>query len=253
MNVLVLSDIHLEMQTYRPAPSGYDAVLAAGDIGLGLRGLEWLRQAFPDRPVLYVAGNHEYYGGAIPHLTDKLRAAAADGHVRFLENDTMVLDGCRFLGCTLWTDFRLHGEGDAELDAVAEASSRMSDYKRIRHSPRYRRLHPGDLRNMHLASRTWLARELATPFRGPTVVITHHAPSAQSVPAALLATPISAAYASRLEPLMASHPVALWVHGHTHHGVDYRIGHTRVFSNPLGYPGERPPAFRDDAVIELVP
>lgn len=87
-----------------------DVVILAGDIGKGLKGLEWGREAFDDVELVYVAGNHEYYGGALGHLTDKLRARAVELGVHFLENDATVIGGVTFVGATLWTDFALFGD-----------------------------------------------------------------------------------------------------------------------------------------------
>lgn len=109
MRIRVLSDLHTEIAPLELPHVDADVVVLAGDIGVRTRGLEWARRAFPSTPVVYVAGNHEYYGAALPHLTDKLRKLADGTNVSFLEHDEAVIGGVRFLGTTLWTDFGLFG------------------------------------------------------------------------------------------------------------------------------------------------
>ncbi len=109
MKLHILSDLHTEFADFSPPETGADVVILAGDIGVGLGGIEWAARRFPKAPVIYVPGNHEFYGHDIG-LTDQLKAAApVDIHI--LNNDTLELERIRFLGCTLWTDFNLHGEG----------------------------------------------------------------------------------------------------------------------------------------------
>ena len=107
MKLHVLSDLHIEFADFSPPETDADVVILAGDIGVGLDGIEWVARRFPKASVVYVPGNHEFYGHDIG-LTDQLKAAApADIHI--LNNDKLELDDIRFLGCTLWTDFKLHG------------------------------------------------------------------------------------------------------------------------------------------------
>ena len=92
---------------------------------------------------------------------------------------------------------------------------------------------PPDTANFHAQHKSWLAKKLDQPFDGISVVITHMAPSMQSVGGAFAHDPISAAYASRLDAL--AEKADLWVHGHMHESFDYRIGKCRVVTNPCGY------------------
>jgi predicted phosphodiesterase len=246
VKIRILSDLHTEFAPFDPPAARADVVVLAGDVAPGTGGLEWARAAFPDTPVVYVAGNHEFYRHAIPKLTGDLVASAGSG-VSFLENGEATVGGARFLGCTLWTDFDLHGQRMASGDA---ARSAMNDFRVIRMSPEYRRFLPGDARRIHLESVRWLGDRLAAPFDGPTVVVTHHAPSARSVSPARRGDPLEPAYASDLEWMMDGR-AALWIHGHTHHNVDYAIGGTRVVCNQRGYPGEDPPGFDPAFTVDL--
>jgi predicted phosphohydrolase len=247
MRIHVLSDLHTEFAPFAPPPVEADVVVLAGDVGTGMKGLALARDWFPGTPVVYVAGNHEYYRESIPHLTEKIRDAAEGTNVHFLEDRAVVLGGVRFLGCTLWTDFELFGNrmGDA-----AAAQAAMNDFRLIRKSPEFRRFHPGDARTLHLRSAEWLRQTLETPFDGPTVVVTHHAPSLRSCNPVYRTNPVTAAYASNLE-WMLDGAAALWIHGHTHVCLDYEIGGTRVLANQRGYPDEAVPGFDPALVVEV--
>jgi hypothetical protein len=136
----------------------------------------------------------------------------------------------------LWTDFELTGDGDR---ARAAAVSVMNDYVRIRSAEfGFKRLRPVHTYRKHLESRTWLDSKLKEPFAGPTVVVTHHAPSVGSVPEHERVDPIAACYASALDDLVAGSGAAFWLHGHTHRNVDCALGSTRVLTNQRGYSDE---------------
>ncbi len=247
MRLRILSDLHTEFAPFHPPPAGADVVVLAGDIGVGTKGLAWARAAFPDTPVVYVAGNHEPYRHALPKLHENLSREAEGSGVHFLEDGEVELAGVRFLGCTLWTDFDLAGE---RIVSAAAAQAAMNDFRMIRVAPRFRRFGPGDARTLHLRSVRRLLERLAVPFAGPSVVVTHHAPSARSLSPGRRTDPLAPAYASDLD-WMLDGTAALWIHGHTHHCVDYDAGGTRVISNQRGYPDEAAAGFDSALVVEL--
>lgn len=234
MRLHILSDLHVEFDDFVPPETSADVVVLAGDTHVGLKGIEWATQAFPDKPVLYVPGNHEFYRQAIPKHIHKLREAAAGTNVHVLENEALRLDGVLFAGCTLWTDFRLFG--DPKI-AGYHATQRMTDFRLIRVSPEYRKFRSIDAAGIHAASVRWLRREIGESG-APTVVITHHAPCRKSIPDQYGDDLINAAYVSDLEDVIESFGPQLWIHGHIHWPRDYRVGSTRVLANPRGYPGE---------------
>jgi Icc-related predicted phosphoesterase len=246
MKLYIISDLHLEFAPFTPPKVDCDVVILAGDTHLKLNGLRWAMKTFPEKPVLYVYGNHEYYGEKWPRLIEKGRELVKGTNVRIMENDACEIDGWRFFGATLWTDFMLTGDVSEGIDAAVRI---MTDFKKIRHFPTFKKFSPMHVRQAHANSLSALKQFLASGDRARSIVITHHAPSAQSLPPDERTKPISAAYASNLEPLIVEHAPRLWIHGHIHRPADYWAGETRIISNPRGYPGEH--GFRRDYVVDL--
>lgn len=247
MKLHVLNDLHIEFGKYEPPATDADVVVLAGDVGVGLEGLYWVKAHFAGKPVIYVPGNHEFYRHDIA-LVDELKACAPDS-IHVLNDDEVEIDGVRFLGSVLWTDFALFGGGDRHL-AMLRARQGMNDFAIIQNHGR--RFTPEDALRLHTASRNWLANRLAEPFSGKTVVVTHHAPSSGSVSPQFARDPLTSAFVSDLEELMGGDRVALWIHGHTHDPFDYQVGGTRVVCNPRGYaPYDLTPDFRPDFVVEV--
>lgn len=232
-SIQVLSDLHVEFLALEPVRTGADVVVLAGDIHSGGRTIEWVKQAFPDRPVVLVLGNHDYWDFTdIDGALHKAREDTAGTHIHLLENDAVTLAGIRFLGCTLWTDYRLTANQPL---AMIDAQMVINDFKRIK-APGDEEIIPADIEHRHQASRAWLQRELETEHDGPTVVVTHHAPSRQSVPERYRLRKDfhrMAAYASSMEHFCGT--ADLWIHGHIHESVDYDMAGTRIVSNPRGY------------------
>lgn len=247
MRIHILSDLHLEFGPFDFSQVDAELVVIAGDIHTKSNGLKWILETIPQTPVLYLMGNHEYYGSELPRLTEKLKLQTVGTNVHILENDIFELGGFRFFGATLWTDLQLFG--DAKVGAL-EAMV-MNDYKRIRVTPRYRRLRPTDTRSLHHSTLFALRQFAATGEPNRSVVITHHAPSIRSLPEARRQEPVSCAYASHLDSLIERTRPLLWIHGHIHHSHDYQIGATRVVTNPRGYIDEPNPHFNPALVIDL--
>ncbi len=149
----------------------------------------------------------------------------------FLENDEVVIDGVRFLGCTLWTDFCLYGEEKLE-ECMDIARELLNDFSLI--SEHGLSFTPEDSLLLHHQSKDWLSKKLINEtFQGKTVVVTHHCPSWNSVAPKYQSNLLSACFASRLEHLLGK--CKLWIHGHTHESFDYDLKGTRVVCNPRGY------------------
>lgn len=247
MKLHILNDLHVEYADFVIPQTDADVVVLAGDIGMGTGGLDWIVQQAIDKPVIYVPGNHEFYQHdlkLVSHLKKK-----APSHVFVLDNDMVEVDGIRFLGSILWTDFALYGETD-KVFSMLYARENMSDFILIRDGNGV--LTPEDTIARHIDSRQWLQCMLEESFSGKTVVVTHHAPSIKSVHPRYEKNLLTPAFASDLESLMDGGRAALWIHGHTHDAFDYEIYDTRVVCNPRGYmPYESSNQFVPDCVIEI--
>lgn len=252
----VLSDLHLEFRALHLEPRGEDILILAGDVHRGLHGLTWAHDyALRHRvKVAYVAGNHEYYHtDLLDTLPLQVRFTACSfGDVTFFDNQTAIISpGVRFIGATLWTDYRL-GDLDPleQQGAKLLAAANLRDHELIWNGER--KFTPDDAARRHAASVTYLRTALAVPFAGKTVVITHHLPSARSIAPRYADDALNPAFASDLDELVQTSGAALWVHGHTHDSADYHLGATRVLCNPRGYyPHELNPDFDVDLVVEI--
>lgn len=272
MKLLVLSDLHVEFAPFEPdteATEAADVIVLAGDIHKGVQGMAWARKIFPKHEIIYVAGNHEFYGQHWDLLVVELRVAALMTGIHFLENSSITFGGVRFLGATLWTDFEFFGS-TVRSKMMRDAEGRMNDYQRIMASPLavkltglagdvvengetsmgYRRrgqpLSPTHTILRHRESLAWLKAELEQEkldtnlgtFK-KTVVVTHHYPSKRSTAARYTNDPLTAAFGSKLSLDLLTQ-ANLWIHGHTHDSCDYRLGDSkksvRVVCNPRGYP-----------------
>ena len=253
MKLQIASDLHLEFvrrryrgeRVIRPAPEA-DLLVLAGDIGSDLDGLE----AFADWPVpvLYVLGNHEFYG----QDHDELRYRARQARQGFGQTSVLVLETeiadfsgfsqwaqeraeqlsrLRFLGCTLWTDYSLPSVGQQRSAQMDMAARYLNDHRCIRKGDEL--FSPADAHALHQASRAWLASEIARPFDGRTVVITHHGPHELSVHPRYQGNDLNGAFVSHLPELVSC--VDLWIHGHIHSSMDYWVGRCNVVANPCGY------------------
>lgn len=253
MRLRILSDLHLEHFDVEPElpQVSADVVVLAGDIHRQGEGLAWAAERLQGMPVILVAGNHEFYGTRMTELRAQMREEAERRGIHFLDNDAVVIDGVRFLGTTLWTDFALYAadEGHEPLVTRELAYRLMQDFHLIEH-PQGEVFTPEACQALHREARTWLETELATPYDGPTVVVSHHAPLRECIPPRYRGDPLSPAFASHLGDLMGR--MELWVHGHVHEPVDLQIEGTRVIANPAGYPDEfETPLFVPDLVVEV--
>jgi Icc-related predicted phosphoesterase len=255
MRLQIFSDLHADVRPPKHievAPD-VDAVVVAGDTCEGAeRGFALLRQIVPMQiPIISVMGNHEYYRSCLPDELIQARRVAPIYGVNLLENDAVVLDGVRFIGCTLWTDYAIFGGANISR-AMRTASDGLNDHRRITWAkqPEWRRFRPVEALMLHRRSRAFIEADLAEPFDGATVVVTHHAPHPRSMHSRYGTELLSAAYVSDLTAVIEARQPNLWVHGHVHENFDYRIGATRVVCNPHGY-GVENKKFDPGLVVEV--
>jgi predicted phosphohydrolase len=266
IRILVMSDLHLEMERWRVSVPGWpdflarhkaaaahpsrgpmlddvgpvDLIVLAGDIHNGLRGIVYADQLarYLRAPLVFVAGNHEYYHHHIHHLLPALRNAAArtKGRVHFLENAAagFTFHGQRLnvLGCTLWTDYDLFGDPAA---GMREARRRLNDHVFIRDKSDV--FLPADALARHQFSRIWLHKTLAALRKADpeaqNLIVTHHAPGADYL--GTRTGDIAPAYASDLLVEFAPLQPTAWIHGHTHYRHDSTEEGIRLLSAPRGY------------------
>ena len=246
MKIQFASDLHYEFlekqfPDYRIiTPAAADVLVIAGDIHRGAMAIE----TFADWPVpvVYIHGNHEAYHQEYDDLLEQLRTQALGSNVHFLENDELVLNGVRFLGCCLWTDYQLAPFDPAA--AMQAAEKFLPDHKVIRTRQGGKESVGGEssfparmAQQLHAASRAWLEQRLAEDFDGATVVVSHHGPHPDSVHQRFAGSIINAAFVSDLTPLLGR--ADLWIHGHVHNSFDYMVAGTRIVTNPRGYATNR--------------
>lgn len=288
MKIQLLSDLHLESNphfTATPTP-GADVLVLAGDIGSYQKGSKLTELNIPDFglgrfsplpvaqggaawpvPVLFLPGNHEYDGLDFDAAHLRLRETCERLGMVWLERETMVLAGVRFIGCTLWTDFdaladmnpqinpKVNPQVDSpltrQLQAREKAFRAANFYLKKNHAFRQGQPMLADaVREEGMKSQDWLRRALAEAFDGPTVVVTHFAPSLLSADPRYGLNAGTAGFCNGLDELLGS--ARLWLHGHLHCPADYVKNGCRVVANPLGYArkGEQA-AFRADLLITV--
>jgi predicted phosphodiesterase len=249
----ILSDLHLGFGMLDLPRNDADVVVLAGDIARPAPAVEWALGF--SKPVLYVPGNHEFYGSSIPGTLDELRRLSAGTNVRVLADDEVTIDGVRFLGSTLWTDFLLQGGGERRSAAMREGQRFMRDFARIRltdASPAP--FTPADAAALFAMHSRWLDAGLREAHAGTTVVITHHAPSRRSIHRRFADSRLNACFVSDAEHLLDGRRTPLWIHGHTHDSFDYVVNGTRVVCNPRGYAKDgvnENPRFDPDLCIDI--
>jgi len=255
--IQIFSDLHTEFglghDNIRPVDMKADIVIDAGDHHPGVKGIVELVDGFSDSKLISIAGNHEFYGRRIvdSHYKKLEQKAEQLGSV-FLQNNTYFYhkedENIRVIGATLWTDFELNGDG---FIAKMRAKMHLNDYNQI-YGGIQRFITPEEILMEHTKSREYIRSILNTPFKGKTVIVTHHAPSRLSIPERFKFDKCNAAYASNFESWFYDYDIDLWVHGHTHDSFDYTINKTRVICNPRGYLGhELNPKFNTKLVVEI--
>jgi len=284
MKLQLLSDLHLETHPNFQATAAAQAQLLvlAGDIGsyqtgslltgpfFGLERFSPLPQfAHWPCPVIFVPGNHEYDMQDWDSAHERLRKVCDALGIIWLERESVVLDGIRFLGTTLWSDYDAIALQDARVQSgdmtyflrLREKSFRAANfYLQKTGTTRYGKPFLAEqVREQALCCHAWLRDALAQPFAGKTVVVTHFAPSLRSSDPRYGLTPGTAGFCNAFDDLL---PYAdAWLHGHLHTPNDYlaqgrhadgSAWQCRVVANPLGYARKAEQAsFHASACIDI--
>jgi predicted phosphohydrolase len=237
-----MSDLHLEFGPLTGALPVGEVLILAGDVNVKGRCDEINDLAGGFEHVIYVAGNHEYYKGSIDTIDNKIRDNLVD-NIHFLQNDFVEINGVRFIGATLWTDYF---GGDPM--SMFECGRCMSDHHVIRIDSSYRKFRPEDAAFLHRRSVDYI-KELT---REGDVVITHHAPCALSIGKKFKGNSLNGGYYTDLTELMFNKKPKYWIHGHMHETSNYMIGDTNVLCNPKGYtPNYENPYFNINRRFEV--
>lgn len=262
MKIQIASDLHLEhLERYFPGEKliklqpGVDVLVLAGDIHSGSKAIQMFDHMGVD--VVMVAGNHEAYGRDWDATINEMKAASRGTRIHVLNNDEVVLGGVRFLGATLWTDFKVDGRSqEAQMRDVGFC---LNDFRVI--TRKGKPFTTRDALAEHNKSRDWLESKLDQPFAGPTVVVTHHGPHPRSIHPRYAAERINGGFVSDLSPVLKK--AQLWIHGHVHDSFEYVEHGCTVIANPHGYVRNKSYAskveefdrenrnFRDDRVVEV--
>jgi hypothetical protein len=256
MNIQLLSDLHLETHPhFVPEHAlGADALILAGDIGSYQEGSMLVTQGdndfglarFSPRtdlaawpvPVFFVPGNHEYDGMDFEEAHARMQESCARLQITWLHRRVIEMKGVRLIGCTLWSDFEalVPAQGPLTQQLKArEKAERAADFY-LRKTGTTLDGQPflsAAVRAQAQADQAWLTQALSEPFAGPTVVITHFAPSLKSADPRYGLTPGTAGFCNALDHLLPKANV--WMHGHLHCAHDYVHEGCRVVANPLGY------------------
>lgn len=255
MKIHILSDVHTEhKKTICSLKSlidehpelksdGYDVentdlkntiLLLCGDIGCPLMENYWgflFDCAVKYKFVVVVLGNHEYYGSRIEDINKIVKeheGLKIHKNLHILQRETVILDGIKFIGVTLWSDIPSNENN--------MMSKRINDYKCIKMGNKM--ISPEDTTKIHLEDVKWITSELAFNDSLDCVIITHFLPSKKSSHEKYkIYDEISKAFYTDLEYLLCD-KIKLWACGHTHTPTECKIGATMLITNPLGYKGE---------------
>jgi len=267
MKIQILSDLHneflnnisrsrcennngFEKWTGKIPITDSDLIILGGDIDIGVKGIEWAieQSTILNKPIIYVAGNHEYYNREYQSNLKQMIDISNGTNVQFLECDEIIIDDCRILGATLWTDYNCIEDISVET-AMVECKFLLNDHRLIRYTSNDY-FSPNHARKIHIDTITWLTEKLDDSTNTlKTIVVTHHGPSNKCQHPKYPFSSISTAFQSNLDHLLRK--ADLWIYGHTHSNIDITFNGCRLISNQAGYPNEGVSDFLSTKVIEI--
>jgi predicted phosphodiesterase len=265
MKIQLLSDLHNEFLRHgKKVPdhrwsgvipeTNADIIILAGDIDTGIKGAEWAiaESERLAKNIIYVLGNHEFYGYEYASLREKITGLCEGTGVHCLDPGVTIRDGVRFIGTTLWTDYKADISVPRDL-AMYYIDVTLADHRRIKYrvGNSYRRFKPKDALAIHLRELNWLEKQLEISHPGKTVVVTHHGPHPVCQHPAFPVSEMSGAFHSDLGALIEKNDIDVWIYGHTHANLDRIIFDTRIISNQAGYPGENVGSFEAGFLVDL--
>jgi len=265
MKIQILSDLHNEFLRKEKFNSSHkwtgsipvtdaDIIVLAGDIDTGVHGAEWAINESErlSKKIIYVLGNHEFYGYEFKGLKEKIQNLCEGTLVSCLDYGDSIENEVRFIGATLWTDYKAFTELPKEM-VMSSIENVLADHRRIRFNSANQtiKFKPHHALTQHNIELAWIKKQLSEPFKGKTVVVTHHGPHLVCQHPAFPINEISAAFHSDLSHLIEMNDINLWIYGHTHSNLDCVMSDTRIISNQAGYPGENVAGFKANLVVAL--
>lgn len=244
MDIQIVSDLHIDSWGFglrEPLPFGPehvkgDVLVIAGDVCEGLTHLSDYMKTLDEVgvPILFVPGNHEYFFYDMITYRTRLRSLLRPlKNVTVLDCEEKIFNGVRFIGATLWTNFGLSKRKMMDCENV------MPEYEFVKADWEGMPLTADDVLARHEEDLNWMDERLSEKFDGPSVVVSHHAPSYRSISKRFLGNSANPGFVSDLSNFVRKHNPALWIHGHTHDSLDYVLDKTRIICNSCGYKGER--------------
>lgn len=252
MRIFVASDVHFEFHQDNssflpplPCEEDIDVLVLAGDIGTkneAVQGINKILNFYQEVSIVYIAGNHEFYQQEIKETLKYFKSTFEDNdRVFFLENETCVIDGYTFAGCTLWSG--LDGMGDTVRNHMMQEADRfISDFRAINICDQkngLRPFKPSDMLAKNHISQTWLEEVLRTHSKEKLIIVTHFPPLMGCRHEGIPVDSVSAYFQADCEELINTYQPLLWLYGHNHYSRMDRKGDTLLFSNQLGYPNEK--------------
>lgn len=247
MKIKPISDLHTEGWTFKYTSDGEDVLVLAGDIGVGCSTISFIKNSFPkDLPIVFVPGNHEFYHNDYYELMSLFEREFKNTNIRLLNNFSCIIDGVRFIGGPMHSNFELFGIAQKPL-VERDCARGINDFHCIRNNG-FKWTTKNCIREFEKFER-YVNFTLKQPFNGKTVVVSHFCPSMKSVHPKYQNSNITPFFTSNCEHLMGFSD--LWFHGHTHSSFDYVIEGTRVVCNPLGYGVENLENFNPNLIVEI--
>lgn len=258
MKLRLLSDLHLEGNRWYYDYAGEDVVVLAGDIHTQGRHDFILDQIPSNVQILFVPGNHEYYGAVFETANDYFRGLQNKySNFHYLDNEGRHIDGIEFFGGTMFTDMNLYG--DAAL-AGRYAKQGIADFSWISK----RNDLPLDFDNFLSQERRWTPEDHIEQFNifheniqqwiqdnqnKRKVVISHFVPHPDASDPQFAGSVLNPYFISNMEHLFGD--INLWMFGHTHSSCDRIIEGCRLVCNPHGYGTENKSGFKRDLIVEV--
>lgn len=262
MKINIINDVHLEFDRQPTVKlTGGDVLLLPGDVAvakhvqpqrtdkearqkLAIYDAFFKEECAKYAKVFYIMGNHEHYNGIFDYTVETMREYLAGTNVTVLDKEFVALnDEWQLFGGTLWT-----GYNDGDWFARHAAQDKMNDHTIIKkittvanpYGEMIARFLPTDALVEHNKTLEALQNGLYEwkQIDKKTIVMTHHAPTFQSVHPRYAGDILNHAYATDLSELILDNPnIKYWFHGHMHDTHDYNVGECRVLCNPRGYQG----------------